>query len=91
MRIVKKNNTIEEFNHNKVLISIANAADDIGVILNYSDLKVNKNEILNRLDKISEQTESISSVMLSGLIIEILEDLGFMYIANSYLDFKKDI
>lgn len=88
MRIVKKNNTIQEFNHNKALISIANAADDIGIILNYSDLKVIKSEILNRLNEISQQTDTISSVMLSGIIEEILEDLGFNNIAKSYIENK---
>lgn len=85
MLIVKKNGNFEEFDIEKTLRSIENAAGDINLLFNVSDINLLKKDISNKIIKLKRHNKIISTYEIKGIVIEVLMELGFKKVIESYL------
>lgn len=87
MKIIKKDGRIEEFNSKKIKTSIENSANEVGVILNESDLVVLVQDIEKKLIETRKSELVTSSYEVIGVIFFILKRDGFKNILESYMQF----
>lgn len=87
MKIIKKDGRLEEFNSRKIKTSIENSANEVGVILNESDLIILVRDIEEKLLKIREKELMTSSYEVIGLVFSILKRDGFKSVLKSYIEF----
>lgn len=87
MKIIKKDGRIEEFNSRKIKTSIENSANEVGVILNESDLIILVKDIEEKLLKIREKELMTSSYEVIGAVFSILKRAGFRSVLKSYIEF----
>lgn len=80
--IIKKNGKIENFDPEKIKVSLARASDDIGEPLTGSDLEILTKEIILTVKKNKEKI--IYSKKIKDYAIDALEKLGFAYLINVY-------
>lgn len=85
--VIKKSGTIEQYNQDKILRSIKNAADEKGQQLNTSDLNVILEDIaksMKDMDRKVFRTDEIKEYVRRSLI-----DEGFSQIYDSYASYIK--
>ena len=87
MKIIKKDGRIEEFNLNKIKTSIENSANEVGIILNESDLMVLVQDIEKKLIETRKSELVTSSYEVIGVIFLILKRDGFKNVLESYMQF----
>lgn len=87
MKIVKKDGRVEEFNSKKIKTSIENSANEVGVVLNESDLIILVKDVEEKLLKIREGDLITSSYEVIGVIFSILKRDGFNSVLKSYIEF----
>ena len=87
MKIIKKDGRLEEFNSRKIKTSIENSANEVGVVLNESDLIILSQDIERRIFKIREKELITSSYEVIGLVFSILKRDGFKSVLKSYIEF----
>lgn len=87
MKIIKKDGRIEEFNSKKIKTSIENSANEVGVILNESDLMVLVQDIEKKLIETRKNELVTSSYEVIGVIFLILKRDGFKTVLESYMQF----
>lgn len=87
MKIIKKDGRIEEFNSKKIKTSIENSANEVGVILNESDLMVLVQDIEKKLIETRKSELVTSSYEVIGVIFLILKRDGFKTVLESYMQF----
>ncbi|WP_027634556.1 ATP cone domain-containing protein [Clostridium hydrogeniformans] len=86
MKIIKRSGKLEDFNINKIRVSIENASADARCPLNESDAKVISSEIAKSIEKI--RTEKTSSHEVFGATIRTLSSMGFSKIALEYVKYS---
>lgn len=89
LKVIKRDGIIEDFNERKVRTSIENASKDVGLALNYSDLKVISGDIIKVISNLRKDSQVTSTYEIIGVIISILKKDGFNKTLKAYLDFKK--
>ncbi|MGL5379863.1 ATP cone domain-containing protein [Clostridium sp.] len=89
MKIIKKDGRVEEFNINKIKTSIDNAAKDVQVYLNESDLDILTRDVVGSLKSIKRNEIITSSYEVMGVIFTILKRDGFNSVLKSYFYFLK--
>ncbi|ATD54506.1 ATP cone domain-containing protein [Clostridium chauvoei] len=89
MKIIKKDGRIEEFIPKKIITSIENAANDIGELLNESDLRVLVGDIEKKLMEIRKDSLITSSYEVVGVVFYILKRDEFSDILKSYIEHNK--
>lgn len=82
MKVVKKDGRLQEFDLNKIVVSIQRASDDIHQPINYSDSKTIALKIEAKLRKL--YPDSVSSHDIHDNVIESLENCGFHSTAHAY-------
>jgi len=87
MKIAKKDGRVEEFNSKKIKTSIENSANEVGVVLNESDLIILVKDVEEKLLKIREGDLITSSYEVIGVIFSILKRDGFNSVLKSYIEF----
>lgn len=93
MQVRKRNGFIRNFKTIKIEYSIINSANDVGIFLTESDIKLLVHEILYMITKVHKDSLSrvISTYELKGMVYCALINEGFSEVAESYMDiaFKK--
>lgn len=89
MKIIKKDGRIEEFNSKKIITSIENAADDIGEMMNESDLKILAQDIERKILEIRKDSLLTSSYEVVGVVFYILKRDEFSDILKAYIEYRK--
>lgn len=85
MKVVKKNGKLENFNKEKICISIYNASCDVEYgLLNTADLKILLEDIVNTLQGLRKNNEQTSSYEIFGVIINSLKKNGFHNVVKAY-------
>lgn len=87
MQIIKKDGRVEEFNSRKIKTSIENSANEVGVLLNESDLTVLVKDVESKLLKVREKELLTSSYEVIGVIFSVLKRDGFNSVLKSYIEF----
>lgn len=87
MKIVKKDGRVEEFNSKKIKTSIENSANEVGVVLNESDLIILVKDVEEKLINIREGDLITSSYEVIGVVFSILKRDGFKSVLKSYIEF----
>lgn len=87
MQIIKKDGRLEEFNSRKIKTSIENSANEVGIILNESDLIILVKDIESKLLKIREKELITSSYEVIGVVFSVLKRDGFKTVLKSYISF----
>lgn len=87
MEIIKKDGRLEEFNPRKIKTSIENSANEVGVILNESDLLILVQDVEAKLLKLREKELVTSSYEVIGVVFSILKRDGFKSVLKSYVEF----
>lgn len=86
MLIIKKSGNVEEFNSNKLMTSIVNAAEDAEIPLNEGDINFLSKEILKKITSLRENKTSSFEVL--AITIEILKENGFKSVAREYVNYS---
>lgn len=84
MLVIKKNGNMEEFDMDKLRLSIVNSADDIKSILNEGDINTVLNQIKRSLSDLTNNRVT-STYEIRGLIYHALMNNGFKNIVKSYM------
>ena len=85
MLVIKRNGNIEEFDINKLRVSIINSADDINFILTEGDINILLNQIKKRLSELTNDNRATSTYEIRGLVYHALMNNGFKGIVKSYM------
>ena len=88
MKVIKKDGRIQEFNKDKIYISIYNASrNSSSGILNESDAKIVIEDIDKKLKSIRKDDELTSIYEIIGVIVSILKEDGFTELLKTYLGY----
>ncbi|ELC8441433.1 hypothetical protein QYB59_000432 [Clostridium perfringens] len=88
MNIIKKDGRIEEFKIEKLSTSLSNAANDLNLTLNKSDLKIITEDVEKTIKSI-RSNEATSSYEVVGILISTLKNEKFSEILKAYIEYKK--
>ncbi|HHD2768673.1 TPA: ATP cone domain-containing protein, partial [Clostridium perfringens] len=88
MNIIKKDGRIEEFKIEKLSTSLSNAANDLNLTLNKSDIKIITEDIEKTIKSI-RSNEATSSYEVVGILISTLKNEKFSEILKAYIEYKK--
>ncbi|MDZ5252467.1 ATP cone domain-containing protein [Clostridium sp. LIBA-8841] len=89
MNIIKKDGRIEEFKIEKLSTSLSNAANDLNLTLNKSDVKIITEDVEKIIKSIRLNNEATSSYEVVGVLISSLKDEKFSEILKAYIEYKK--
>lgn len=88
MKVIKKDGRIQEFNKDKIYISIYNASrNSSSGILNESDAKIVIEDIDKKLKSIRKDDELTSIYEIIGVIVSVLKKDGFTELLKTYLGY----
>lgn len=88
MKVIKKDGRIQEFNKDKIYISIYNASrNSSSGILNESDAKIIIEDIDKKLKSIRKDDELTSIYEIIGVIVSVLKKDGFTELLKTYLSY----
>lgn len=82
---MKKSGKIVDFNPSKIITSIENAADDIGINITSSDIDLLTEDITNSLKLLLRDENYSSSYEVRSLVMDTLIKNGYKNIAKSYI------
>lgn len=85
MKLMKKDGKIVDFNPSKIITSIENAADDIGISVTSRDIELLTQDITNSLKLLSREESYSSSYEIRSLVVDTLIKNGYKSIAKSYI------
>lgn len=85
MKIIKKSGEIVAFNPSKIITSIENAADDIGVHITASEIDIFLEDIEEILKKLSRLENNTSTYEIRSLVTDILLRYGYKNVAKAYI------
>lgn len=83
MMVIKKDGRREEFNINKIKVSIENASEEFRGELNSSDLEIISRDIEKSISQLGNK--NTSSYEIIGATISILNKDGFKNVALEYV------
>lgn len=83
MMVIKKDGRREEFNINKIKVSIENASEGFRGELNSSDLEIISKDIEKSISQL--ENKNTSSYEIIGATISILNKNGFRNVALEYV------
>lgn len=89
MKIIKKDGRVEEFKLEKLATSLNNAANDLNLTLNQSDIDVISKDVQDILKNIRGEEKETSSYEVIGIVIEALKHEKFSEVLRSYVKYKK--
>lgn len=82
MKVIKRNGRLQEFDINKIKISIMRTSDDLKEPLNSSDID-NVTQSIEDIIKTYNQ-DSIKAQEIHRIVVEELRKYGFQHIAQAY-------
>lgn len=89
MNIIKKDGRIEEFKIEKLSTSLYNAANDLDLTLNKSDINIIAKDVEETIRLIREKNGNTSSYEVIGTIIDSLKKEKFYEVLKAYIEYKK--
>lgn len=90
MKVIKKDGRIQEFESEKITISILSATSESMQLLNESDVKIIVQDVVAKLEEIRKESEYTSSYEITGAVIGILKRDGFSDVIGKYVGYKKE-
>jgi transcriptional repressor NrdR len=86
MKVIKKDGRLQDFDINKVMLTVEYASDSAGAPMASSDIK-NIGEVVQ--EKINSYgSDSIHSSVIQQFVIDSLKELGFSKVAKYYSEHK---
>ena len=89
MKVIKKDGRLQDFDLQKIKISILSATNDSKELLNESDVKILVEDINSKMKEVRKDGEDTSSYEISGIVIAILKRDGFSDIIEKYVGYEK--
>lgn len=89
MKILKRSGDLEEFNPEKIKVSLENSARDIEFVLTQSDLNIILSDVKSILNNIRKEDENTSVYELRGIVYLILIKHNFNDICKAFMFYKK--
>lgn len=89
MRIIKKDGRIEDFSMNKLSTSLLNAANDLDLTLNESDINVIASDVEKAIESMRGSDGITSSYEVIGVVIGTLKNERFQEVIKAYTEYKK--
>lgn len=83
----KKSLKLEIFNVEKLILSVENAAKEVGIGLNNSDLTIIKSDIKKKVENNSKKI--IPTKTIKTYVEDVLKDDGYTKVYESYKDYIK--
>ena len=87
MKVKKRDGRIQEFNIQKIKLSIERVSDEINKPLTSSDIELVAKAIEGRIR--SKGSDIINAVEIHKIVVEELRNIGFTHIAAAYDDNNK--
>ncbi|MCY6353640.1 ATP cone domain-containing protein [Clostridium sp. ZS2-4] len=82
MKVIKRNGRLQEFDVNKIKVSIMRASDDLKQPLNSSDIDNITQSIQGTIKTYNE--DSVKAQEIHRIVVEELRKYGFQHIAEAY-------
>ena len=89
MKVIKKDGRLQDFDLEKIKISILSATNDSKELLNESDVKILVQDINSKMKEVRKDCEDTSSYEISGIVIAVLKRDGFSDIIEKYVGYEK--
>lgn len=87
MKVRKRDGSLQNFNLNKIRLTLERVSDELGEPFTGADLKLLTGMIEQRIAEMGKET--INSAEIHKVVIEKLRIFGFTEIAKSYGEFGK--
>lgn len=88
MKVIKKNGRLVDYDPNKIRTSLENCANDVGYILNDSDLDNIVNFANETLKNIRSNNSDTSSFEIRGVVLDALLNEDFIPVISGYIEKK---
>lgn len=88
MKIIKRKLNVENFDPDKLITSIINASQDAKEPLTWSDINLIKTRVERKIKFLRQDDTDTSSYEVTGIIIEVLQEYGFINVLIAYLDYE---
>lgn len=88
IKVFKKNNTIEDFDIDKIKTSILNAGDDLNYKFNESDINLISHNVMKKIINNHPSTYRTNVYEIRCLIYSELIEFGCKDVAYSYMNMK---
>lgn len=89
MKVIKKDGRLQDFDLEKIKISILSATNDSKELLNESDVKILVQDINSKMKEVRKDCEDTSSYEISSIVIAVLKRDGFSDIIEKYVGYEK--
>ncbi|NLM27912.1 MAG: ATPase [Clostridiaceae bacterium] len=86
MKVIKRDGRLQDFDINKVLLTVEYASDSAGAPMASSDIKKVGQVVEEKIN--SYNTDPIHSSVIQQLVIESLKELGFSTVAKHYSEYR---
>lgn len=87
MKVIKRDGRIQEFNINKIILTLEKVSEEIGEPFTESDINNLSGDIVNFIKKIDGNTISVANIQ--DMVVEELVMLGFNKAAKHYKEYRK--
>ena len=87
MKIIKKDNTLEEYNEQKIINACNKAARRAMVELSNEDYSVILNDVSERIEQLYDENDDIEIYDMHNIVESVLED-DFPIVAKSYKEYR---
>lgn len=88
MKVIKRDGRIQDFNIDKILITLVKVSDEIAEPFTESDINNLSEDIVKSIKAKAIDTIGVNSIQ--DVVIEQLEKLGFNKAAKHYSEYRKE-
>lgn len=88
MKVIKKDGRIQEFDIDKIKITLGYVSDEVKQPLTFSDIDMVARKVERAVLESNDNT--IHSSDIQKIVLKELKEAGFNYIAKRYDEYKKD-
>ncbi len=88
MKVKKRNGSIQDFDLDKIRLTLENTSDELGKPLTGADLRLLMGAIEENIMGLEKKI--LESKEIYGIVIDELRNFGFEQIRKAYEEFRKD-
>jgi len=86
MKVIKKDGRLQDFDINKVMLTVEYASDSAGAPMAISDIKNIGEDVQEKVN--SYGSDHIPSSVIQQFVVDSLKELGFSIVAKHYSEHK---
>ena len=88
MRVVKRDGRLQEFNLEKIMLTLEKASDESGDCFTHLDIKILAKDIENKIK--TQCGDPVHVALILKIVVEQLRESGFNRTAKYYEDYSRE-